>query len=234
MTHDRDQSGSGKGRPGARSANEPGSMADASGGEPGRSPETPTSGAGSLADERMEELLQDLHPVDLPPFYRTRLLAKIRAASETSAWRERLRAPALAWSVAGACIVALVLVVLYTGRTHSPSTPMAPSIQIADASIDPVMPADNSVVGAGDVEIVAAIYPPIEGGIVRLYVDERDVTGLAEVTESYVMYSPPERFEEGEHIVTIEITDRSGLKLKDVSWLFYTLNGREPSFDPRT
>ena len=189
---------------------------------------------GRPADERVEELLQDLHSVDLPPFYRTRLLAKLRTASERPAWRERLSEPKLAWSVAGACVVALVLVVLYAGRTPSPSTPIAPGVQVVDASIDPVMPADNSVVGAGDVEIVAAIYPPVEGGIVRLYVDERDVTGLAEVTESYVMYSPPERFEEGEHIVTIEITDGSGLKLKDVSWLFYTLNGREASFDPRT
>jgi hypothetical protein len=95
------------------------------------------------------------------------------------------------------------------------------------------MPADNAVVGAGDVEIIASIYPALEGGTVRLYVDERDVTGLAEVTDSYVMYSPAERFAEGEHLVTIEIRDGTGRKLKDVSWLFYTLNGRpEPAAGP--
>jgi hypothetical protein len=182
----------------------------------------------------VEELLQELSPVDLPPFYRTRLLARLRAASERPSWRERLREPRLAWSVAGACVVALVLVVLYAGRTTAPPASVAPGLRIVDASIDPVIPADNSVVSAGDVEIVAAIYPPIEGGIVRLYVDERDVTGLAEVTESYVMYSPAERLEEGEHIVTIEITDATGHKLKDASWLFHTLNGRKPAFDPRT
>ena len=55
------------------------------------------------------------------------------------------------------------------------------------------------------------------------------MTGLADVTSEYVMYSPSERLEEGEHIVTIEIRDASGRKLKDVSWLFYTLNGRETS-----
>jgi len=234
MTHDRNQNGSGGGRHETGPANKPGRAGKASGNQSGRFAETPGDDSRGSADDRVEEILRDLHSVDLPPFYRTRLLAKIRAASERPAWRERLREPALAWSVAGACVIALVLVVVYTGRTPSPSTPIAPGIQIAAASIDPVMPADNSVVGAGDVEIVAAIYPPIEGGIVRLYVDERDVTGLAEVTESYVMYSPVERLEEGEHIVTIEITDGSGLKLKDASWLFYTLNGREPSFDPRT
>jgi len=94
-----------------------------------------------------------------------------------------------------------------------------------------VTPADNAGVGANDVEIVAAIYPPVEQGIVRLYVDEVDVTGLAEVTGSYVMYSPAEKFEEGEHIITIEIQDGSGRKLRDVSWLFYALNGERPSQD---
>jgi hypothetical protein len=189
---------------------------------------------GRMSEERVEDLLQELRPIDLPPFYRARLLARIRAASERPGWRERLSQPALAWSVAGACVVALVLVVLYAGRPGTPAGPVAPGVQIAESSIDPVMPVDSSVVGAGDVEIVAAIDPPVEGGLIRLYVDERDVTGLAEVTESYVMYSPGERFEEGEHIVTIEITDRAGHKIKDLSWLFYTLNGREPAFDPRT
>jgi len=189
---------------------------------------------GRMSEERVEDLLRELRPVDLPPFYRTRLLARIREASGKPAWRERLSRPTLAWSVAGACVVALVLVVLYAGRTGPPAGSVVPGARIAEASIDPVMPVDSSVVGAGDVEIVAAIEPPIRGGIVRLYVDDRDVTGLADVTESYVMYSPGERFDEGEHIVTIEITDRAGHKVKDVSWLFYTLNGREPAFDPRT
>jgi hypothetical protein len=192
------------------------------------------AGGERLSEERVETLLDELRPVDLPPFYRSRLRARLRAAAERPTWRERLRAPALAWSVAGACVVALVLVVLYTGRTDAPPLPGAPGVRVVDAGIDPVAPADNSVVGAGDVEIVAAIYPPIEGGIVRLYVDERDVTGLADVTESYVMYSPAERFEEGEHIVTIEITDGSGRRLKDVSWIFYALNGRKQGHDPRT
>ncbi len=45
------------------------------------------------------------------------------------------------------------------------------------------------------------------------------------------MYSPAEKFEEGEHIITIEIQDGSGRKLRDVSWLFYTLNGERRSLD---
>lgn len=187
-----------------------------------------------LTDERVERLLQELRPAELPPFYRTRLLAKLREASRRSPWGERLRAPRVAWSVAGVCVVALVLIAVHAARVGSPTGFVAPGGRTAGTSIDPVMPADNSVVGAGDVEIVAAIYPPIEGGIVRLYVDERDVTGLAEVTGSYVMYSPPERFEEGEHIVTIEITDGSGGKISNVSWLFHTLNGRHPVNDQRT
>lgn len=184
-------------------------------------------------EDGVERLLQELRPADLPPFYRTRLLAKIRAASERPSWEERLRAPKLAWSVAGVCIVALVLIAVNAARVAPPGSPISPDLRIADASIDPVLPLDNAVVAAGDVEIVASIYPSIEGAIVRLYVDETDVTGLAEVTESYVMYSPTGRFEEGEHLVTIEIRDRSGRKLKDVSWLFYTLNGRrEPAAAP--
>lgn len=184
-------------------------------------------------EERVEQLLQELEPVDLPPFYRTRLLAHVREAGRPAVWRDRLRTPQFAWSVAAVCVVALIVVIAHSTRTTTTGTGV-PVALMTSSTIDPVAPAGDSVVGAGDVEIVAAIHPPIEGAMVRLYVDERDVTGLAEVTESYVMYSPSERFEEGEHIVTIEITDGSGRRLKDVSWLFYTLDGREAAYDPRT
>ncbi|MFH1501827.1 MAG: hypothetical protein ABIG03_02140 [Candidatus Eisenbacteria bacterium] len=201
---------------------------------PGRAGDEPSA---RDAEERVERLLQTLEPVDLPPFFRARLLARVKDAGRTPAWRDRLRAPQFAWSVASVCVVALVIVLVYSTRTTTTGTTI-PVVQAVESTVDVVAPAGNSVVGAGDVEIVAAIHPPIQGAIVRLYVDERDVTGIAEVTESYVMYSPSERFEEGEHIVTIEITDSSGRRLKDVSWLFYTLNGEESghgtTYDPRT
>ena len=185
------------------------------------------------SEERVEKLLQELRPVEPPPFYTERLQATARAASTGSTWAQRLRAPRLAGAGAGACVVALVLIVVNTDRGGPVPVPVAPGVSIAQANIDPVTPADNSVVGADDVEIVAAIYPPVERGIVRLYVDEMDVTGLAEVTGSYVMYSPAEKFEEGEHIITIEIQDGSGRKLRDVSWLFYTLNGERHALDEK-
>jgi hypothetical protein len=183
------------------------------------------------SEEKVEQFLQELRPVELPPFHTERLQARVRAASAGSTWADRLRSPQLAWAVAGACVVALVLIVVNIDRGGPVLLPVAPGVSIAQANIDPVTPADNSVVGASNVEIVAAIYPPIDQGIVRLYVDEVDVTGLAEVTGSYVMYSPAEKFEEGEHIITIEIQDGSGRKLRDVSWLFYALNGERPSLD---
>ena len=186
---------------------------------------------GNPPEKKIEQLLQELRTVELPPFYTERLQARVRAASTGSTWARRLRSPQLAWAVAGACVVALVLIVVNVDRGGRVPALVAPGVSIAQASIDPVTPVDNSVVGANDVEIVAAIYPPIEQGIVRLYVDEMDVTDLAEVTGSYVMYSPAERFEEGEHIITIEIQDGSGRKLRDVSWLFYTLNGERRALD---
>ncbi len=189
-----------------------------------------TAGA-KPSEEKVEHLLQELRPAELPPFHTERLQARVRAASAGSTWAQRFRSPQLAWAVAGACVVALVLIVVNIDRGGPVLLPVAPGVSIAQAHIDPVTPADNSVVGANDVEIVAAIYPPIEQGIIRLYVDEVDVTGLAEVTGSYVMYSPEEKFEEGEHIITIEIQDGSGRKLRDVSWLFYTLNGERRSLD---
>ena len=66
------------------------------------------------SEERVEQLLQELRPVELPPFYSERLQA--RAASTGSAWAERLRSPRLAWAVAGACVVALVLIVVNIDR----------------------------------------------------------------------------------------------------------------------
>ncbi|MBD3348044.1 MAG: hypothetical protein GF400_02465 [Candidatus Eisenbacteria bacterium] len=188
--------------------------------------------------DRIDGLLEEIEPVDLPPFYRTRLLAKLRDEARRPVWADKLKSPRLAWTVAAVCVAAVVIVA--TRSTAPPHTERvavtAPHGAVsraqspAGSTIDPVAPADNAVLGAGDVEILAAIYPPVENGSVRLYVDERDVTGLAEVTGDYVMYSPPDRFREGEHIVTIEITDSSGKRVRDVSWLFYTLNGgREPA-----
>lgn len=196
----------------------------------------PNREATAKAEDRIEELLQELTPVELPPFYRTRLLARLRTASREPSWAARIRAPRFAWSVATVSVIALVLTVAYVRFGAPWQAPGAYEENVAlaqESNVDPVMPADNAVVGAGDVDIVAAIYPPVESGIIRLYVDERDVTGLAEVTNDYVMYSPTEKLEEGEHIVTIEIRDASGRKVKDVSWLFYTLNGRSTAADER-
>ena len=190
------------------------------------------NGPARLSEDRLDELLRSLGRVDLPPFYRTRLLAKLREASRRRTWGERLRTPQLAWSVAAVSVLALVLVTMSMRRGHVVPVPV-PSVRMVATNIDPVMPVDNSVVGAGEVEIVAAIDPPVEGGVIRLYVDERDVTGLAEVTSDYVMYTPREAFEEGQHIVTIEIRDAQGRKLTDVSWLFYTLGGKKSAPDER-
>lgn len=187
-----------------------------------------------VADERVEELLQELTPVDPPPFYRERLLARIRAAAREPSWLAWAREPRFAWSVATACVVALLVTVAYVRFGSSGPIADGGDVSVAVAGepgVDPVVPVDNSVVAAGDVDIVAAIYPPVENGVIRLYVDERDVTGLADITNDYVMYSPAESLEEGEHIVTIEIRDAHGRKLKDVSWLFYTLNGRGRAAD---
>ena len=197
-----------------------------------RREESESTGRG-LPEEKMERLLNELRPVEPPPFYSDRLQARMRAASTGVPWSERLRSPRLAWAIAGACVVVLVLIVSGLDRGAPGRLPESPGVSVALSGIDPVMPADNSVVGAGEVEIVAAIYPPVESGVVRLFVDEMDVTGLAEVTGSYVMYSPTESFEEGEHIITIEIRDGSGRKIRDASWLFYTLNGEGRTLDDR-
>ncbi len=187
---------------------------------------------------KVEELLEELEPVELPPFYRARLLARLRRGAPAGRWTERAGNARVAWTIAAVSVAALVVVLLVarpgvgptpgTAPSGAPTPGTAPSGASSFASsIEPVMPVDNAVVSSSDVEIVAAIYPPIENGIVRLYVDETDVTGLADVTDEYVMYSPGRPFEEGEHIVTIEVRDGTGRTLRNISWLFYTLNGEE-------
>mgnify|MGYP001041972497 CR=1 FL=1 len=187
-------------------------------------------------EREVDSLLADLGQADPPPFYRTRLLARLRAEKRATGWGARLRSPAFAWSVAAVSMAVLVVVLVLSGVGRGPGAPVAPTgeaLRLAQTSVEPILPVDSSVVGAGDVEIMAAIEPPLKGGLVRLYVDDVDVTGLAEVTESYVIYSPGETFTEGEHIITIEIRDESGARLRDMSWLFYTLDGREPTRDDR-
>lgn len=191
-------------------------------------------GASSGGEDKLERLLEELRPADLPPFYRTRLLARLRTEAGARARTGWLRSPALAWAVAGAAVIALMIVATRDGGPVPTAVPVVPEVgqpAAADVAmtapeIEPVLPEDSSVVSAGDVEILAAITPPIEGAIVRLLVDEEDVTDLAEVTASYVMYSPGERFKEGEHIITIEIRDSSGMKIKDTTWLFYALDSQ--------
>lgn len=168
--------------------------------------------------DRVERLLSALEPADLPPFFTERLLARLRRAGRPRhAWA---RSPRLAWSVASASVAALIVAV-YLGALSPAPAPPGRAIGVA-----PVMPVDNSIVGAGDVQIVASIEPAIEGGLVRLFLDDRDVTGLAEVAEGYVFYSPDEPLDEGEHIVTIQVRDSSGAMLRDFSWLFRATNGR--------
>lgn len=201
---------------------------------------------GRPTDEDVEKLLMELRPVDPPPFHTERLLARLRQERERPAWSQAMRSPRLAWSIAAVCVAALAIVLslrvggdglfLRGGAPDGDSIVMGldgTGIALA-TDVAPVMPVDNAVVGASDVEIVAAIQPPLEaGGIVRLLVDDRDVTSLADITESSVMYSPAERLEEGEHIITIEITDGSGRRLRNVSWLFYALNGGRSHADER-
>ncbi len=187
---------------------------------------------GDRNDERIERLLTGLEPVELPPFFRSRLLARIRREEARSSWISALTSRSVGWSVAAACAVALLLVV------YSNTTPVRVEADpiLADAggsTISPLMPVDNSYVGEGDVQILASIDPPITGGLIRLFVDGRDVTGLAEVTESYIMYSPCGTLDEGEHIVSIQIRDTSGVVLRDVSWLFNTMDGSRKRPDER-
>jgi len=196
----------------------------------------------------VERLLKELTPVEPPPFHRERLLARLHQEAERPAWSRALRSPRLAWAVAAACIAALAITLTLRSDTGDGLLPGQRPVPSGDAvavapdaggpafaaDVAPVMPTDNAVVGAGDVEIVAAIQPPLEaGGIVRLLVDDRDVTSLADITDSYVMYSPTARFDEGEHIITIEISDGSGQTLRNVSWLFYALNGKRTSPEQR-
>ncbi|MCK4512302.1 hypothetical protein KAW64_11215 [bacterium] len=183
--------------------------------------------------ERIERLLEELEPVELPPFFRSRLLARIQRVEKRPSWIAAVTGRNVGWGVAAACVVALLLVVVHFNRTPAP-TGTDPLFAGAGATaISPIMPVDSSFVSAGDVQILASIDPPIKGGLIRLFVDDRDVTGLAEVAGSYVMYSPAEKLAEGEHIVSIQVRDASGVILRDVSWLFNTVNGNSKRPDER-
>ncbi len=183
--------------------------------------------------ERIERLLEELEPVELPPFFRSRLLARIQRVEKRPSWIAAVTGRSVGWGVAAACAVALLLVVVHFNGTGAP-TGSDPLVAGAGATaISPLMPVDSSFVSAGDVQILASIDPPIEGGLIRLFVDDRDVTGLAEVAGSYVMYSPAEKLAEGEHIVSIQVRDASGAVLRDISWLFNAVNGTSTRPDER-
>jgi hypothetical protein len=203
---------------------------------------------GRLSEQDVERLLVELTPVEPPPFHRERLLARLGQEATRPAWSHALHSPRLAWTVAAVCVIALTIALTTGSETDHPAIERQGAVPPGEAvamspddadialatDVAPVMPTDNAVVGAGDVEIVAAIQPPLEaGGIVRLLVDDRDVTSLADITDSYVMYSPTDSFDEGEHIITIEISDGSGRALRHVSWLFYALNGKRAAVDER-
>ncbi len=188
---------------------------------------------GDRNDEHVERLLKELEPVELPPFFRSRLLARIRMEEQRPSWISAFTGRGVGWGVAAACAVALLVVIVHFNTTPAPVGADPLIVDASGTTISPLMPVDSSYVGAGDVQILASIDPPVRGGLIRLFVDGRDVTGLAEVAESYVMYSPGENLGEGEHIVSIQIRDTSGAVLRDVSWLFNTMNGSRKRPDER-
>lgn len=187
--------------------------------------------------------LRTLPQEELPPFFRTRLMAGLedrKAAAERS---HRLRpwgSLRLAWGTAA--VLALVLAVTLVRHTQSrngPARSPAPTFSQAEvsgdasadearmaalrAAIQPVSPLDDSVVSGRDVAVCAAFAPSLPPGSLRLLIDGRDVTSVADITSEYVIYAPNDPLGAGPHLVTIEFW--TATERVERSWIFYALNG---------
>ena len=128
--------------------------------------------------------------------------------------------------------------------------PAAPQAYVVGGTVRDLLmqrhPTDIDIAVDGDAALFAGaiadrlrgrVIPMGKPGLITHRVTGRglliDVTGLAEVTGTYVIYSPTEELEEGEHIITIEIRDVAGRSVSDASWLFYALNGaKQVTGDP--
>lgn len=178
--------------------------------------------------------LRTLPQEELPPFFRTRLMAGLERL-EPAAGRSRLprfwSSPRLAWGTAG--VLAVLLAVSFLQRGLSPgdsARAVAPaggptSAEALRAAIRPVSPLDDSVVSGRDVAVCAAFGPGLPAGSLRLLVDGRDVTGVADITREFVIYAPEEPLGAGPHLVTIEFS--TATERIERSWIFYAMNGDE-------
>lgn len=164
---------------------------------------------------------------ELPPFFRTRVLAELKEVDKEKGPRRSLK---LAWAISSVSVVALaaVLIWVFVGGPSRETVVLVPPMP-AQTALQPMLqvvsPVDNSAVSSTSIDIAVGIYPPAEGSEVRLLVDGRDVTSLAEVTESYVFYSPQSPLPEGQHLVTVEIRDATGQRAQEISWIFHAVNG---------
>jgi hypothetical protein len=195
------------------------------------------------AAARIGRELASLQAEELPPFFRTRLIANLDDAGRNfqPAHRPRLhRSLRLAWGSAAVLAIALVGTVLrFQHEPSSPSLSQAPApeahkvdearVAALRAGIQPVSPLDDSVVSATDVAICAALSPGLPEAHLRLLVDGRDVTALADITRDYIIFAPEEEaLGDGPHLVTVELD--TGRERIERSWIFYAMDGggREP------
>jgi len=198
--------------------------------------------------------LRSLPREELPPFFTSRLLARLdepdrglqpahRPSPHRSLW--------FAWG--SAAVLAIALVVTLVGRhaawtpvrPHESSTPSLSQAQAHEAhendvrmatlraGIQPVSPLDDAVVSANDVAICAALAPSLPKASFRLLVDGRDVTALADITHDYIIFEPDDgEFGDGPHLVSVELD--TGRDRIEKSWIFYAMDGKGRRALPET
>jgi hypothetical protein len=120
--------------------------------------------------------------------------------AERPSWRLLLPIAALA--------LVLLAILLSRGRREP-----------APRQIDLVSPPGGIAAAWGVATICASLDPPLSGESLRLLVDERDVTAASELTPDFILYTSPEPFDPGPHLVALVVHDRSGAPVDERTWL---------------
>jgi hypothetical protein len=171
--------------------------------------------------------LQREHPPEIPPYLEERIRAKANAGTGERRIRHSVLFNNPVRGVAFALILIIVIAVPLL-RFYAP--PVVREAQLRQGHhrelFHIVSPMDNTVVPEDAVDICAS-FPrdrfPADGCRIKLFIDDRDVSHRATVTDDFVMYTPGEPMTKGYHMVTVSLEGRECEKREKISWLFYVI-----------
>jgi hypothetical protein len=142
-------------------------------------------------------------------------LALVGAGKPKRRWPRR--------SLAGAALVALLLALVVARPSFSPEAPRpaGPAASIGKTLL--VHPPERAPIHPSGDPICAVLLAEDARSSIRVFLDETEVTSLAERYDQVILLEPPWPLPPGPHLLRLEITGDDGASLGESSWILFAL-----------